>query len=238
MPSREAAHLRWTAITVRVLLALLAGVTAYEIGRAAVTGGENAFGSRGNQSLVCAASPGVSSVKGNVLEDPKLLEAVKAAEKADPPRSEPSLFPLASGVEVVEPMPKLCRDDSSFGTQLLYQSSRFATTLVLLAALLMLERLIRVARREGGFDEVVVRRLRFLGVFLAAGTLVSSLYTTLTETGLAESMVATTLRRPWEHALFNWSVPWAFLVAGIGLVVMAKVVRVGASMREELEGTV
>ncbi|MFD2348743.1 hypothetical protein ACFSTC_04025 [Nonomuraea ferruginea] len=42
----------------------------------------------------------------------------------------------------------------------------------------------------------------------------------------------------WEMALFGWNVPWAFLLAGLGLVVMSKVVRVGAHMREELEGTV
>ncbi|MFI6792784.1 DUF2975 domain-containing protein [Nonomuraea sp. NPDC050383] len=233
MSSREASHLRWTAITVRVLLALLAAVTAYEIGRAAVTGGENAFSDRDNQSLVCAPSPGLTNVAGNVTEDPAMLAAVKGFK--EPPFY---LFPLAKGAEVVEPMPELCRDDSSLGTQLLYQSSRFATTLVLLAALLLLERLIRAARREGGFDEAVVRRLRFLGVFLAAGTLVSSLYTTIAETGLAQSMVAGALRRPWELALDNWDFPWAYLVAGVGLVVMAKVVRVGASMREELEGTV
>ncbi|NUW30497.1 DUF2975 domain-containing protein [Nonomuraea sp. SMC257] len=232
MGSPHASSLRWTAITVRVLLALLAAMTAYEVGRAAVTGGENAFGSFGTRSLVCATAPGLFSVPGNMVEDPKLGAAVKASTSA------PFMYPLAEGAEVTEPVPHLCRDDSGFATQLLYQSSRFATVVVLLAALLLLERLIRGARREGGFDETVVARLRFLGLFLAAGTLVSSLYTAIAETGLAESMVATTIRRPWELALFNWSVPWAFLVAGVGLVVMAKVVRVGASMREELEGTV
>ncbi|MBN6056904.1 DUF2975 domain-containing protein, partial [Nonomuraea sp. RK-328] len=232
MSSPHASSLKWTAITVRVLLALLAAMTAYEIGRAVVTGGENAFGRFGTRSLVCATAPGLSSVPGNAAEDPSLGAAIKASS------SGPFMYPLAKGAEVNQPLPQLCRDDSSFATQLLYQSSRFATTAVLLAGLVLLERLISRARREGGFDVAVVGRLRFLGLFLAAGTLVSSLYTAIAETGLAGSMVATTIRRPWEQALFNWSVPWAFLVAGVGLVVMAKVVRVGASMREELEGTV
>ncbi|MEU4718205.1 hypothetical protein AB0G06_01100 [Nonomuraea dietziae] len=39
-------------------------------------------------------------------------------------------------------------------------------------------------------------------------------------------------------ALFGWVFPWASLIAGLGLVVMSKVVRVGAHMREELAGTV
>ncbi|MEV0196375.1 hypothetical protein [Nonomuraea sp. NPDC050691] len=232
MGSPNTSSLKWTVIAVRVLLALFVAVTAYEIGRAAVTGGVNAFGSRGDRSLVCATAPGLTSVPGNMAEDPRLLAARKAST------SGPFMYPLAKSVEVNEPIPRLCRDDSSFATQLLYQSSRFATTGVLLAGLVLLERLISRARREGGFDLTVVTRLRFLGLFLAAGTLVSSLYTAIAETGLAESMVATTIRRPWEHALHNWSAPWAFLVAGVGLVVMAKVVRVGASMREELEGTV
>ncbi|GAA3199030.1 DUF2975 domain-containing protein [Nonomuraea roseoviolacea] len=232
MSSPQASSLKWTVITVRVLLALFVAVTAYEIGRAVVTGGENAFGSRGTQSLVCATGPGALSVPGNFTEDSRLLAAMDAST------SGPFMYPLAQGAEVNEPIPQLCRDDSSVATQLLYQSSRFATTAVLLAGLVLLERLISRARREGGFDVAVVTRLRFLGLFLAAGTLVSSLYTAIAETGLAESMVATTIRRPWEYALHNWSLPWAFLVAGIGLVVMARVVRVGASMREELEGTV
>ncbi|NUW40675.1 DUF2975 domain-containing protein [Nonomuraea rhodomycinica] len=235
MGSPHTSSLRWTAITVRVLLALLAAVTAYEIGRTAVTGGVNAFGSLGDRSLVCATAPGLLSVPGNMAEDPKLRAAFDASIAVP---SRPFMYPLAQGAEVNEPIPSLCRDDSGFAAQLLYQSSRFATPAVLLAGLVLLERLISRARREGGFDVAVVARLRFLGLFLAAGTLVSSLYTAIAETGLAASMVATALRRPWEHALHSCSVPWAFLVAGIGLVVMARVVRVGASMREELEGTV
>ncbi|MGN9841390.1 DUF2975 domain-containing protein [Nonomuraea sp. H19] len=205
----------------------------YEIGRAALTGGVNAWGSLGTQSLVCAPSPGISRVEGNITEDPERLKAVKARGDVGYDH-----YPVNKGTEFAHPMPQLCKDDSSFATQLLYQSARFATSLVLLVALFLLDRLIRGARRESGFDEVVVHRLWFLGVFLGAGTLASSLYTTVVETGLAQSMVAGAIRNLWEMALAGWTIPWAYLIAGLGLVVMAKVVRVGAHMREELEGTV
>jgi hypothetical protein len=109
---------------------------------------------------------------------------------------------------------------------------------MLLIALFLLERLIREARRDNAFDEGIVRRLRFLGVFLAASTLAASLYTTIVETGLAVSMVDSSVNKPWDMALFGWVFPWAYVVAGLGLVVMSKVVRAGAYMREELEGTV
>lgn len=145
---------------------------------------------------------------------------------------------MESGVDFFNATTQLCKDDSSFGVQLAYQSSRFATPLVLLAAFFLLDRLIAGARRDNGFDEAVVRRLRFLGVFLITGTLATSLYTTVVGTGLAVWMVAGPVREVGWMALHEWVFPWAYLIAGLGLVVMSKVVRVGAHMREELEGTV
>ncbi|GAA3472114.1 DUF2975 domain-containing protein [Nonomuraea roseola] len=233
MPLDRSTPLRWTAVTVRVLLVLFAAVMIYEVGRAALTGGENAYGSLGARSLVCAPSPHFGDVKNNFIENPQRRKAVEASSAADG-----ALYPVKEGAEFLHPMPQLCKDDSGLGTQLLYQTSRFATPLVLLAALFLLDRLIRGARREGGFDEMVVRRLWFLGVFLVAGTLASSLFTTIVETGLAVSMVAGPVSDVWEMALSGWVFPWAFLIAGLGLVVMSKVVRVGAHMREELAGTV
>lgn len=234
MPRTEVTPLKWTAIAVRVLLVLFAGLMAYEIGRAALSGGENAFGSRGWESLVCAPSPNIGDVTGNFGEDDERRKAVKAAggDGWD------LFYPVEKGAEFVHDNPRICRDDSSLGTQLLYQSSRFATSLALLVAFFLLDRLIRGARRENGFNEMVVRRLWFLGVFLGVSTLATSLYTTVVETGLAQSMVAGQIRDIWEMALFGWAFPWEFLIAGLGLVVMSKVVRVGAHMREELEGTV
>lgn len=229
VPIDRSTPLKWTAVTVRVLLVLFAGMMIYTVGSTALTGGENVYGSRGPQSLVCVPSPNIGDVKGNFAEDPQRLKAMTTRSPA---------YPVEQGVEFVHTLPRICEDDSSLGTQLLYQTSRFATPLVLLVALFLLDRLIRGARRESGFDEVVVHRLWFLGVFLGVSTLAASLYTTIVETGLAVSMVAGSIRNVWEMALFRWAFPWAFLLAGLGLVVMSKVVRVGAHMREELEGTV
>ncbi|MEU4510143.1 DUF2975 domain-containing protein [Nonomuraea wenchangensis] len=225
--------LKWTAIVVRLLLALFAATLAYEIGRAVLTGGENAYGDRGGHSLVCVASPSILDVEGNISEDPQRARAVRQSGGVDD-----SPYPVEKGVEFAYGPPQICKVDSSLGTQALYQTSRFATPIVVLVALFLLDRLIRDVRRDGGFDETVVRKLRSLGVFLIAGTLAASLCTTIVETGLALSMVAGTVREVGWMALYGWSFPWAFLIAGLGLVVMAKVVRVGAHMREELEGTV
>ncbi|MEU7853860.1 DUF2975 domain-containing protein [Nonomuraea sp. NPDC049141] len=232
MPLNRSTPLKWTAITVRVLLVLFAGMMIYTVGGAALTGGENSFGSRGAQSLVCVSAPGIPAVKGNFLEDPQRRKAAFTSTVHDDP------YPVKKGVEFQNPPPQICQDDSSLGTQLLYQSSRFATPLMLLIALFLLERLIRDARRENGFDEGIVRRLVFLGAFLGVSTLAASLYTTIVETSLAVSMVDSSVKSVWDMALFGWVFPWAYLVAGLGLVVMSKVVRAGAHMREELEGTV
>ncbi|MDP4511043.1 DUF2975 domain-containing protein [Nonomuraea turcica] len=232
MPVERSTPLKWTAIVVRVLLVLFAATMVYEVGRAALTGGENAFGSRGTQSLVCVSSPSIHDVEGNFAEDPQRRKAVVASSTVD------DRYPVEKGVEFAYALPRIGRDDSSLGTQVLYQTSRFATPLVLLIALFLLDQLIRGAQRENGFDEVVVRRLWFLGAFLIVSTVAASLYTSIVETGLAVSMVAGSVREVWEMALLGWAFPWAFLLAGLGLMVMSKVVRVGAHMREELEGTV
>ncbi|NRQ31845.1 DUF2975 domain-containing protein [Nonomuraea sp. NN258] len=232
MPLDRSTPPKWTAIVVRVLLVLFAATMAYDVGRAILTGGENAEGSDGVRSLVCVPSPSVLDVKENFLQNPQNRKAVAESSGVDGP------YPVENGVDFAYPPPQLCKDDSGFATQSLYQTSRFATPLVLLVALFLLDRLIRVARRDSGFDEVVVRRLRFLGVFLMAGTVAASLYTTAVETGLAVSMVAGTVREVGWMALYGWAFPWPSLIAGLGLVVMSKVVRVGAHMREELEGTV
>ncbi|MBT2229430.1 DUF2975 domain-containing protein [Nonomuraea sp. NEAU-A123] len=233
MSLNRSTPMKWTAITVRVLLVLFAGMMIYTVGGTALTGGENAYYAHGEaHSLVCALAPGITAVEGNFLENPQ-------RQKPAPTRSVyDDAYPVKKGVEFQTGPPEICKDDSTLGTQLLYQTSRFATPFMLLIALFLLERLIRDARRENGFDEVIVRRLWFLGVFLAVSTLAASIYTTIVETGLAVSMVDSTVRSPWNMALFGWVVPWAYLVAGLGLVVMSKVVRAGAHMREELEGTV
>ena len=233
MPLNRSTPLKWTAITVRVLLVLFAGMMIYTVGGTALTGGKNAYGPGDEvHSLVCVSSPGMGAVEGNLAEDPQRRKAAATSTVYDDP------YPVKKGVEFSYPLPQICEDDSSFGTQLLYQTSRFATPLMLLIALFLLERLIREARRDNAFDEGIVRRLRFLGVFLAASTLAASLYTTIVETGLAVSMVDSSVNKPWDMALFGWVFPWAYVVAGLGLVVMSKVVRAGAYMREELEGTV
>ncbi|WP_433432881.1 DUF2975 domain-containing protein [Nonomuraea sp. CA-141351] len=237
MPLDRSTRLKRTAIVVRLLLVLFAAMMVYEVGRAALTGGENAFSSSGTRTLVCVASPSILDVKGNFAEDPRRdPQRRRVMDTSSGVYDDP--YPVEKGVEFSYPLPQICKDDSSLGTQLLYQTSRFATPLVLLIALFLLDRLIIGARRESGFDAVVVRRLRFLGAFLIVSTVAASLYTTIVETGLAVSMVASSVRDVWEMALFGWAFPWAFLIAGLGLVVMSKVVRVGAHMREELEGTV
>jgi hypothetical protein len=232
--------LRWTAIAVRVLLVLFAIVMIWEIGRAVLTGGANASKGTTSRSVVCVAAPGMTEVQGNFLQDPERANAITAEGLARERAAigDTYYYPVEAGVEFAYDLPEICVEDSSLAIQALYQASRFATGLVVFAAIFLLERLIRGARRDSGFNEVVVNRLRFLGMFLGAGTLAASLFTTIAETGLAGSMVGGALNGFWEMAWRNWDFPWAYLIAGLGFVAMAKIVRVGAHMREELQGTV
>jgi hypothetical protein len=222
--------LRMIAVMVRVLLALFAAGMVYEIGHVVWTGGVNAGGTFGERSLVCVPAPPPGGVAGNIVEDPARLKALGAVD--DRP------YPVHSGVEFYGRFTEICREDASFLGQLVYQSTRLATPLALLVALVLLERLIAAARRGGGFDGSVGGGLTFLCLFLVLAPMATTLFTTIVQANLAVSMAAGAMKGIWVQVYQERTVPWAYLIAGIGLVVMAGVVRVGARMREDLEGTV
>jgi len=96
----------------------------------------------------------------------------------------------------------------------------------------LLRRLVRQARHADPFTCATARRLRFLGGFLILGALVAALTTAIVQGVLTRTVTTDRV------FLFDWDTPGYTLVTGLVLIVVGEIVRCGAAMREDLEGTV
>lgn len=111
--------------------------------------------------------------------------------------------------------------------------SRVPRTAVYLTFFVLLRQLVRAARRGDPFTAATARRLRFLGGFLFVGALVAALAAEAIIHGLLSRSV--TIDRLF---FFDWDTPGYVLINGLGLIVVGEIVRRGAAMREDLEGTI
>ena len=105
-----------------------------------------------------------------------------------------------------------------------------------LGALFLLYRVLREAEQAGVFGDRVAGRLRVLGWYLIVGELAAMVIT-----GAATAyFVASASRIAPDTSLgtdyWEWSLPT--LLAGLGALTFARIMRVGTRMREDLDGTV
>ncbi|MEY6563968.1 hypothetical protein AB8B12_03180 [Streptomyces sp. PGLac3x] len=109
-------------------------------------------------------------------------------------------------------------------------------TVLLVRGLFLLDRLLRLAARDGVHTPETAARLRVLGWWLLLGSLVvetvgavagGALLATLTEGDLV-SLAWTQL----------WSAPYLAVLTGLGLLTFARIVGASARMRDELDAVV
>ncbi|WP_309116544.1 hypothetical protein [Saccharothrix sp.] len=175
----------------------------------------------------------MSSARGNQLQP--LLGVVTAITGL-------SLFLLVGGlfVTVLDALRKpVCVRDSwretcieapTGGERALSLLLHAPTSFVYVGALLLLLVLLVRAQRLGAHNVHTADDVRGYGVFLLIALPVSTFVEALTRWLLA----------PYDTWSFvgDWDVPWWALFTGLGLLSVAKIIRTGAAMREELEGTV
>jgi hypothetical protein len=131
-----------------------------------------------------------------------------------------------------------CADHPSVGERLLYTLVYLPGELVWGCVLLLLWRLIVVARRTGPFTMSVALTMRRLGWVIIAGSVVAAALQ-----GLARDQLLSELITPHSHyvdALIDpvralLPVP---LLAGAALLTFARIIRLGADMDDEIKGTV
>jgi hypothetical protein len=121
------------------------------------------------------------------------------------------------------------------------QALAFAVTLLpsgllRLGALYLAMRLARTAARDGVYTAQAARLVLILGWWLLAGDLVASLAEGFARLNLLGQLV--TWPVGWLHWPASWGVSWPVVWFGLGLIIFARIMRVGAGMRADLEGTV
>lgn len=128
----------------------------------------------------------------------------------------------------------VCADHPGAALRMAGMLMSLPTLLLFLGFLLLIRRLLTAASRPGAlYSPDTARRLRFLGWYLTAGAVAAGIIET------AASGVALA-----DQTSLSWFPPGEFhlsvstLLVGLGLITVARVMRIGVTMREDLDGTV
>jgi hypothetical protein len=142
----------------------------------------------------------------------------------------------------------LCAQHPAFGQRMLVTLIQAPGDLLWITVLVLLLLLIRAARRNGPFDLSVTRRVRFLAWFI----LVASVIVTAVQAVAAAEFTATADPNQVRGSLDTMGVPvvqdtinaviamsWIpLLLVVCGLLTLARIIRIGAQMHDDLAGTV
>ncbi|WP_406126345.1 hypothetical protein OHQ89_31250 [Streptomyces canus] len=141
-----------------------------------------------------------------------------------------------SGVRV-DSVPRYCAESPDTYLSVLHQLGTLPTTLLLISGLFLLHRLLRDAARDGVHTERTASRLRLLGWWLLVGSVVAE----VAETGARAALLAELSKATDFSAgtwLDLWTPPYLAVLTGLGLLTFARITRVGAALRIDLEGVV
>ena len=126
---------------------------------------------------------------------------------------------------------QLCTDKPSASQRWWYSLESLPGTITPLTVVLTTYLALRQAQLQGLYTPGFAARLRFLGWFLVADSVLQPTVENYASHTLWATMAGEPM--PWE-----WSPVWVCLFAGIALLSLARIMRVGAAMREDLEGVV
>jgi hypothetical protein len=121
------------------------------------------------------------------------------------------------------------------------QALAFAVTLLpagllRVGTLYLAMRLARTAARDGVYTVQAARLVLILGWWLLAGGLVTSIAEGFAQLNLLSLLV--TWPVDWVHWPASWGWSWPVEWFGLGLIIFARIMRVSAAMRADLEVTV
>lgn len=137
----------------------------------------------------------------------------------------------------VSAVPRYCADHPSAWQRTLGILSEAPALVVLVGGLTLLDRLLRSAGRDGAYTRQAASGLRFLGWYLLVGSLVAAIARAASQAALLATLADDAAFSP-GTVLGATAFPYLVLLTALGLLVFARVVRAGATMREDLEGTV
>jgi hypothetical protein len=143
---------------------------------------------------------------------------------------------LAPGVHATWNTAFLCSAHPTAGQALAFTVTLLPLDLFQLGALYLVMRLARAAARDGIYTARAARLVLILGWWLLAGGLVATVAQAFARVNLLAQLV--TWHVDWGQwpAAWSWESPVALI--GLGLITFARIMRVSAGMRADLEGTV
>lgn len=137
----------------------------------------------------------------------------------------------------VSVVPQYCADRPGAWQRTLGILSEVPAFVLLVGGLVLLNRLLRSAARDGVYTRQTAQRLRFLGWFLLAGSLVAATARAVSEAALLATLADDAPFSP-GTVLGAAAFPYLAILTALGLLAFARVTRAGAVMREDLEGVV
>jgi hypothetical protein len=143
---------------------------------------------------------------------------------------------LSPGVRATWNTVNLCAAHPTAGQALAFTVTLLPIDLLRLGALYLAARLARTAARDGVYTDRAARLLLILGWWLLAGGLAATVAEAFARMNLLGQLVTWNL--DWGQWPVAWSVDWPVAWIGLGLITFARVMRTGAGMRADLEGTV
>jgi hypothetical protein len=143
---------------------------------------------------------------------------------------------LSPGVRATWNTASLCTAHPTAGQALAFAVTVLPLGLLRLGALYLVMRLARTAARDGVYTAAAARLVLILGWWLLAGGLVATVAEAFARLNLLGPLV--TWPVGWGQWTLAWSVSWPVFWFGLGLVIFARVMRISAGMRADLEGTV
>ena len=143
---------------------------------------------------------------------------------------------LSPGVRATLNTANVCAAHPTGWQALAFTVTMLPIDLLRLGALYLAMRLARTAARDGVYTAQAARLLLILGWWLLAGGLVATVTTAFARLNLLGQLVSWNV--DWGQWPVAWSVSWPVVWIGLGLIVFARVMRIGAGMRADLEGTV
>jgi hypothetical protein len=135
------------------------------------------------------------------------------------------------GVSMTDTGLQLCTSHPTTAQRWWYSLEKFPTTATAMAVTLTIFFALQQAHLRGLYIPGFASKLRFLGWFLVVESIAQSPIESFADSHLWHTMA---------DGGFNhiWGVAWYGLLAGIALLSLARIMRVGSAMREDLEGVV
>jgi hypothetical protein len=173
------------------------------------------------------------------IGDDEICTSVSAGSEVPMTTTEVSpedpIWGLAPGVSPVQERFQLCQDRPSATVQVLSVLSQAPPVVFLLGFLACVLLLVRRARRCGLFSRPVARTVHRIGWYVLAGALVAATGQALAGSALVHQMVP-------RHAITDLSLHWTVsiptLLAGAGILTIARVLRLGVEMQDDLDATI